>query len=54
MHVNLASYVDPPRPTELLPARRTAPPVSGLYFNPLYTLLPDALAETLIQKYITT
>ncbi len=48
---NLASYVEPPRPTELRPARRVAPPIPGLYFDP-YTLLPDELAETLMQKCI--
>lgn len=47
------TYEEPPRPVGLTPARRTAPPVPGLYFDPR-TLLPDELAESLLQKCIDT
>ena len=47
------NYVQPPPPIGLRPAMRTAPPVQGLYFDP-FALLPDDLAETLLQKCIGT
>jgi hypothetical protein len=46
-----ASYTEPPPPTNTLPALRLAPPIPGLYFDPSI-LLPDELAETLLQKCI--
>lgn len=45
------TYEEPPQPVGLVPARRIAPSVPGLYFDPS-TLLPDELAESLLQKCI--
>ncbi|KAI0690856.1 hypothetical protein BC835DRAFT_1280250 [Cytidiella melzeri] len=52
-HTVVATYTEPPPPSDLTPARRAAPPISGLHFDP-FTLLPDELAESLLQKCIDT
>lgn len=48
-----ASLAEPPAPEGLKPAQRTVPPIPGLYFDP-FTLLPDELAEDLLQKCLDT
>lgn len=50
---NSSAYLEPPPPTNLKPARRTAPCVPGLYFDPRITL-PDELAETVLQTCMNT
>lgn len=48
-----SSYTEPPPPIDMVPASRLGPPIPGLYFDPSI-LLPDELAETLLQKCIAT
>ncbi len=48
-----ASLAEPPAPEGLKPAQRTVPPIPGLYVDP-FTLLPDELAEDLLQKCLDT
>jgi hypothetical protein len=45
------TYTEPPPPQDRTPARRTAPPVPGLFFDPS-SLLPDDTAEELLQTCI--
>lgn len=46
-----SAYVEPPKPIDITPASRLGPSISGLHFDPSI-LLPDELAETLLQKCI--
>lgn len=47
------SYTEPAQPLNEPPARRRAPSIPGLYFDP-DVVLPDELAEGLLQKCLDT
>ena len=49
----IAQYSTPARSTDSLTARRVAPPVPGLYFDPR-VLLPDELENRMLQTCMNT